>query len=82
MTVFSLGWGTSALGYTRARFLIWQMIGVLFFALMIPVSAAIADRSGRKAMLGAAKNLSAYMERHFARPSFQASKPPPPPPKN
>jgi glutathione S-transferase len=32
-----------------------------------------------KAMLGAAKNLSAYMERHFARPSFQASKPPPPP---
>ena len=35
-----------------------------------------------KAMLGAAKNLSAYMERHFARPSFQASKPPPPPPKN
>src|SRR5437879_981608 len=54
MTVFSLSWGTSALGYTRARFLIWQMLGVLFFALMIPVSAAIADRSGRKAMLGAA----------------------------
>jgi glutathione S-transferase len=32
-----------------------------------------------KAMFGTAKNLSAYMERHFARPSFQASKPPPPP---
>jgi glutathione S-transferase len=32
-----------------------------------------------KAMLGAAKNLSAYMERHFARPSFQAAKPPAPP---
>lgn len=32
-----------------------------------------------KAMLGGANNLSAYMERHFARPSFQASKPPPPP---
>ena len=31
-----------------------------------------------KAMLGAAKNLSAYMERHFARPSFKASAPPPP----
>ena len=31
-----------------------------------------------KALLGAAKNLSAYMERHFARPSFRASKPPPP----
>jgi glutathione S-transferase len=34
-----------------------------------------------KAMLGAAKNLSAYMERHFARPSFKKSAPPPPPPK-
>jgi len=32
-----------------------------------------------KALLGAAKNLSAYMQQHFARPSFQASKPPPPP---
>jgi glutathione S-transferase len=31
-----------------------------------------------KALLGAAKNLSAYMERHFARPSFRASAPPPP----
>jgi glutathione S-transferase len=35
-----------------------------------------------KALLGAAKNLSAYMERHFARPSFRKSAPPPPPPKN
>ena len=32
-----------------------------------------------KALLDGAKNLTAYMERHFARPSFQASKPPPPP---
>ena len=35
-----------------------------------------------KAMLGAANNLSAYMVRHFARPSFKKSAPPPPPPKN
>ena len=35
-----------------------------------------------KAILGAAKNLSAYMERHFARPSFTASAPPPPRPKS
>jgi glutathione S-transferase len=35
-----------------------------------------------KAILGDAKNLSAYMERHFARPSFKASMPPPPPKKN
>jgi glutathione S-transferase len=32
-----------------------------------------------KALLGAAKNLSAYMERHFARPSFKKSAPPPKP---
>ena len=30
-----------------------------------------------KALLGAAKNLSAYMERHFARESFRKSAPPP-----
>ena len=31
-----------------------------------------------KAILGGAKNLAAYMERHFARPSFRKSAPPPP----
>ncbi len=30
-----------------------------------------------KAMLGAAKNISAYMERHFARDSFKKTAPPP-----
>ena len=54
MTVFSLSWATSALGYTRRDFLILQMFGVLFFALTIPISAAIADRRGRYVMLIAA----------------------------
>jgi metabolite-proton symporter len=54
MTVFSLSWGTSALGYSRQEFLVLQMIGVLFFALTIPVSAVIADRRGRFTMLIAA----------------------------
>jgi metabolite-proton symporter len=54
MTVFSLSWGTSALGYTRQEFLILQMIGVLFFAITIPVSAIIADKRGRNPMLIAA----------------------------
>jgi metabolite-proton symporter len=54
MTVFSLSWGTSALRYPRDEFLILQMIGVLFFALTIPISAVIADRSGRRRMLIAA----------------------------
>jgi len=54
MTVFTLSWATSALGYTRRQFLILQMIGVLFFALGIPISALIADRRGRYATLIAA----------------------------
>jgi metabolite-proton symporter len=51
MTVFSLDWGTSALGYARPHFLIMQMIGVLFFAATIPISAVLADRLGRLEVL-------------------------------
>jgi MFS family permease len=47
MTVFSLTWGTSALHYPRQQFLLLQMIGVVFFALTIPLSAVVADRRGR-----------------------------------
>jgi metabolite-proton symporter len=54
MTVFALSWGTTALGYSREEFLILQMIGVVFFGITIPVSAVIADRQGRRAMLIAA----------------------------
>ncbi len=51
MTVFSLSWATSMLGFARQQFLILQLIGVLFFGLTIPVSAAVADRIGSRAML-------------------------------
>jgi MFS family permease len=51
MTVFALSWGTQALGYTRTDFLLLQMLGVLFFAATIPVSAAIADRRGCRPVL-------------------------------
>lgn len=54
MTVFSLSWGTTALGFDREEFLVLQMVGVLFFALTIPVSAVLADRRGRLAVLIAA----------------------------
>ena len=54
MTVFTLSWGTSALGFERQQFLVMQIIGVLFFGAMIPVSALIADRVGRMPMLIAA----------------------------
>lgn len=51
MTVFTLGWATTAQGYSRAAFLPIQLFGVLFFSLTIPVSAIIADRRGRQTTL-------------------------------
>lgn len=61
MTVFSLDWGTSALGYARPQFLIMQMVGVLFFAATIPVSALLADRLGRlEVLIGATIAISAF----------------------
>jgi metabolite-proton symporter len=51
MTVFTLNWGTTALQYPREGFLIAQMISMLFFALGIPASAVLADRSGRSNVL-------------------------------
>ena len=39
MTVFALSWGTTALGYSREKFLVMQLFGILFFALTIPIGA-------------------------------------------
>jgi MFS family permease len=52
MTVFALSWGTTALHYSRASFLLIQLFGILFFALTIPVSALLAERGRRPVMLG------------------------------
>jgi len=51
MNVFTLSWGTSALQYSKASFLVAQMISVLFFGICIPISSIIADRYGRANML-------------------------------
>ena len=50
MTVFTLSWGTSALGYSREKFLVMQLFAILFFALFTPISAILAER-GRRRML-------------------------------
>jgi MFS family permease len=52
MTVFALSWGTTALHYSRSNFLLIQLVGVVFFALTIPVSAVLAERGRRRVMLG------------------------------
>ncbi|RCL00615.1 MAG: metabolite:H+ symporter (MHS) family protein [Candidatus Tokpelaia sp. JSC188] len=46
MTVFTLSWGTSALGYSRKTFLILQLFSMAFFAITILVSALLANRCG------------------------------------
>jgi len=51
MTVFTLSWATTKLGFAREQFLEMQMIGVLFFGATIPISALIAGRIGSRAML-------------------------------
>ena len=51
LTVFALGWGTNALGYTRRAFLLMQLFAVLFFGLTVPISAWLADRHGRRGTL-------------------------------
>jgi metabolite-proton symporter len=52
MIVFALSWGTTALHYSKSTFLMIQLVGVLFFAAMIPVSALLAERGRRPVMLG------------------------------
>jgi len=52
MTVFALSWGTTALHYSRASFLLIQLFGILFFALTIPISALLAERGRRPVMFG------------------------------
>ena len=48
MTVFTLSWGTTALGYSRQQFLVLQLIAIVFFGLTIPLAAVLADRHGRR----------------------------------
>ncbi len=51
MTVFSLSWATTALGFSRRDFLIIQLFSILFFVVGIPFSAILADKFGRKKIL-------------------------------
>jgi metabolite-proton symporter len=51
MSVFSLSWGVSALGYTRNEFLVMQLFAILFFAATIPLSGIMAESGRRKFMI-------------------------------
>jgi len=47
LSTFALTYATSTLGYTRQQFLIIQLVGILFFAAGIPLSALTAERARR-----------------------------------
>ena len=51
MTVFALSWGTTALGYSREKFLVMQLFAIVFFALTVPISAVFAERGRRSTLL-------------------------------
>jgi MFS family permease len=51
MTVFALSWGTSALGFSREKFLVMQLFAILFFALTIPISARLAEHGRRRFLI-------------------------------
>jgi metabolite-proton symporter len=60
MTVFALSWGTTALGYSRDKFLVMQLFGILFFALTIPVSGWLAERGRRRTLLWVTVAIGAF----------------------
>jgi metabolite-proton symporter len=60
MTVFALSWGTTALHYSRATFLLIQLVGIVFFALTIPLSAVLAERGRRRTLLWVTVAIGAF----------------------
>ena len=60
MTVFTLSWGTTALGFTRERFLQIQLVGVACFAVMIPVSAVLAEHGRRRVLIAATVTIGLF----------------------
>ena len=52
MTVFTLAWGTSELGFTRDQFLRIQLVGVVCLAATIPIAAKLAEQGRRRVLIG------------------------------
>jgi MFS family permease len=60
MTVFALSWGTTALGYSRDTFLILQLVGIVFFAVTIPISAKLAEHGRRRTLIAVTVAIGAF----------------------
>ena len=70
MSVFTLSWGTSQLGYTRTEFLMMQLFGILFFAATIPFAGKVAEHGRRRAMIWMTAGAMAF---GFVMPALFAS---------
>jgi metabolite-proton symporter len=60
MTVFTLSWATNVLGYGRKQFLLMQLVGIVCFALTIPVGALLAERGRRRTLIGVSVGIFAF----------------------
>jgi metabolite-proton symporter len=60
MTVFTLSWGTTALGFTREEFLRFQLVGVICFGATIPLSAKVAERGRRRMLIAATVAIAVF----------------------
>ena len=60
MTVFTLSWGTTALGYSRGEFLVMQLFCIVFLALAIPIGAVMAERGRRRTLLWVTSAIGAF----------------------
>ena len=69
-TVYTLGYGVKALGIPRIRFLELLCVAIVFMAVATPISAALADRFGRRPVLLASAVVAAVVG--FAMPSLLA----------
>ena len=70
MIVFTLTWATTALHYSKTEFLKMQLVGVLFFALMIPAAAVLAEKGRKPVMLAITVGIAIFGL--FLAPMFQA----------
>jgi metabolite-proton symporter len=60
LTVFTLSYGTTTLGYTREEFLLMQMIGVVCFGITIPLAARAAEHGRRRTLMWSAVAIAVF----------------------
>ncbi len=60
LTVFTLSWATSAMGYSRGKFLLMQLGCITFCAICIPISALAAEHGRRRVLIGVAVAMAIF----------------------